>query len=139
MTQKTRKILKSYFETNLTPDEPEFIDLIDSMLNLSESEAQTMLGPLIGPSAEFTSYNIDATTVSEFSALNLTSSNQFGSTASSNSTISLVVIVFAATLSCTPPPTAYFTDKVVSLGAIPYVLVYKKFVGSKLASIVRFK
>ena len=70
--------LKTYFNHNDTPDEPEFIDLVDSMLNLSESGTQTVLGPISGPSALFDTYNISALSFSDINALSLTGSNQFG-------------------------------------------------------------
>lgn len=36
MAQKTREILKSYFETGDRPTEEQFVDLIDSMLNYED-------------------------------------------------------------------------------------------------------
>ncbi len=77
--------LKTYFNHQDTPDEPEFIDLIDSMLNLSESGTQTMLGTLVAPALLAETYNVDAITFQDFNSINLTSSNQFGSTASLHS------------------------------------------------------
>ena len=77
--------LKSYFIHEATPDEPEFVDLIDSMLNLSESGTQTMLGTLVAPALLADTYNVDAITFQDFNSINLTSSNQFGSTASLHS------------------------------------------------------
>ena len=46
MTQKTRKILKSYFETGRVPSQPQYIDLIDSQLNLLDTSVQYPQGGL---------------------------------------------------------------------------------------------
>jgi len=51
MASKNRTILKGHFETGDTPSQAQYADLIDSQLNLSETTAQTIVGPTIFTSA----------------------------------------------------------------------------------------
>tara|TARA_R110001599_G_scaffold116173_3_gene283645 strand:+ start:538 stop:1068 length:531 start_codon:yes stop_codon:yes gene_type:complete len=47
MANQTKSVLKGYFETGDTPSQAQYADLIDSQLNLSETTAQTIVGPTI--------------------------------------------------------------------------------------------
>ena len=47
MANRTKSVLKGYFETGDTPSQAQYADLIDSQLNLSETTAQTIVGPTI--------------------------------------------------------------------------------------------
>ena len=46
MAQKTRTILKGYFETGERPTETQYSDLIDSEVNIEDLNLQTLKGPL---------------------------------------------------------------------------------------------
>ena len=46
MAKQKRHILKGYFETGDVPTQAQYVDLIDSNLNLSDTETQTIIGPL---------------------------------------------------------------------------------------------
>lgn len=43
MAQQIRTILKTYFETGDVPTEAQFIDLIDSLFNIAESDVSNIL------------------------------------------------------------------------------------------------
>ena len=47
MAKKERSTLKSYFRTGNIPNQSQYEDLIDSNLNLSDTEEQTILGDLV--------------------------------------------------------------------------------------------
>lgn len=42
MSEQTRTVLKTYFETGDTPTEAQFIDLIDSLLNLTDDDSDDL-------------------------------------------------------------------------------------------------
>tara|TARA_R110002167_G_scaffold278638_3_gene484471 strand:+ start:1728 stop:3293 length:1566 start_codon:yes stop_codon:yes gene_type:complete len=78
MPSQSREVLKTYFNHNDTPDEPEFIDLIDSMVNLADPGTQIIQGTLSASALLSETYNFDAFSFSETNSVNLTGSNQFG-------------------------------------------------------------
>ena len=84
MPTQSREVLKSYFEHHDTPDEPEFIDLIDSMLNLADPGTQFVAGTISASGLLADTYNLEAFNFQDISSISLTGSNQFGSTASSH-------------------------------------------------------
>ena len=51
MAKQNKKTLKGYFETGDVPNQTQYQHLIDSQLNLSETTAQTVVGPTIFTSA----------------------------------------------------------------------------------------
>ena len=46
MSRKTRTILKGYFEVGDIPTEGQYVDLIDSQLNLNDPSTQILSGAL---------------------------------------------------------------------------------------------
>ncbi len=78
MPTQSKATLKTYFISDATPDEPEFVDLIDSMLNLAEPGTQYMAGTLSASALLADVYNVDAITITDVNNISLTSSNQFG-------------------------------------------------------------
>ena len=78
MPTQSREVLKSYFEHHDTPDEPEFIDLIDSMLNLADPGVQYVAGTISASGLLSDTYNLDAITITDVNQISLTGSNQFG-------------------------------------------------------------
>ncbi len=78
MPTQSKATLKTYFISDATPDEPEFIDLIDSMLNVAETGTQYIAGEIVAPSVQADSYNLEAITITDINNISLTGSNQFG-------------------------------------------------------------
>ena len=48
MAKQNRTILKNYFQTGDKPSQSEYADLIDSQLNLEDTSAQIVKGPISG-------------------------------------------------------------------------------------------
>jgi len=46
MANRTKSVLKGYFETGDTPSQAQYADLIDSQLNIAETQAQEIVGPI---------------------------------------------------------------------------------------------
>jgi hypothetical protein len=71
MANKTRTILKGYFETGEKPTETQYIDLIDSNVNIEDLNLQTLKGPLSSSHL----HSNDLTSLGTLSSNILTSNN----------------------------------------------------------------
>jgi hypothetical protein len=70
MTNQSKSVLQALFETGDVPSGSNYSDMIDSSVNLAETSAQTMIGPLI--STEFIAPRVSATNVNVTGTLSAT-------------------------------------------------------------------
>jgi hypothetical protein len=75
MTNQSKAVLEALFETGDVPTGANYTDLIDSSVNLAETSAQTMIGPLvstefIGPRVSATNVNVTGTLSAAVFAVN---------------------------------------------------------------------
>ena len=60
MATQSRADLKEYFEDGDTPNEAQFVNLIDSMLNLADTGTQTVLGTISASGFNAGNYSLDS-------------------------------------------------------------------------------
>jgi hypothetical protein len=78
MATQPRDVLKEYFETNDIPSEAQFIDLIDSSLNLADTDTQIVLGTISASAFSGNSLFINGINFSNTSNFATNESNTFG-------------------------------------------------------------
>tara|TARA_R110000744_G_scaffold55630_1_gene117497 strand:- start:419 stop:1978 length:1560 start_codon:yes stop_codon:yes gene_type:complete len=91
MATQSRADLKEYFEDGDTPNEAQFVNLIDSMLNLADTGTQTVLGTISASGFNAGNYSLESldfsTVTSEIHLQTLTGSNVFGSESSAQDSV----------------------------------------------------
>ena len=78
MATQPRDVLKEYFETNDIPSEAQFIDLIDSPLNLADTDTQIVLGTISASAFSASNLFINGINFSNTSNFTTNESNTFG-------------------------------------------------------------
>lgn len=134
MTAQTKTTLKGYFETGDRPTAAQFINLIDSSLNLAETSAQTVVGS-VAVSGSITGYGggtlngftIDSPTLTGTpvapTASAATNSSQIATTAYVVSALSNVALTGTVVQSVTSSYTSYasFTSVIPNDDTIPQI------------------
>ena len=118
MATKSRTTLKTYFNTGDIPTQDNYVDLIDSQLNLEDTTIQIINSPFSSSGYISTKTDVTSSGVSGSGNLSMTGNAYIGGDITSSGHISASGIIYAATVTADSYSDIYINGHVTASGNI---------------------